>query len=426
MKLASCFTTSIRAHRQPLAVAALRPRRAPLCTGTASFDAVRHTEVRLRSRPAPNAAVTLDNFDVSTTASTGTESLKQGEIRCQTLYLSVDPFLRCRFNEDTGVDYTAPYEVGGLISSAGVGVVVESEAPGVQTGSLVVDPFDSWPWSSSVTMQGDKATVVPQELALMVPVTSLLGCVGQTGITAYCGVVNHGNIAAGDVLVVSGAAGAVGHVVGQLAKRRGARRVVGIAGSAEKGAVLRDKCGCDATVNYKSPAFATDLTEALAGLEVSHYFDNVGGTVTDAVIEHMAEDSLIILCGQIASYDLDVPYPPPLSPRSQEIADARRISRPRYLVLNYKDEIGAAFAELATLVAGEHIAALETCTGDLANAPAAFVDMMHGGNVGKALVQCAEPPSRLRTYNAIRTNVLPAGLRQFMARKLISPDMFTL
>ena len=152
------------------------------------------------------------------------------------------------------------------------------------------------------------------------------------------------------MLVVSGAAGAVGSAVGQLARRSGAA-VVGICGTDAKADALLD-LGFSSAVNYQSEALAADLDAALDGREVTHYFDNVGGDLSDLVISRMRAEGTVILCGQIASYDSDVPYPPPLPAATADLVRERRISRERYLVLDHKAHFAAALAEVAALVAG--------------------------------------------------------------------------
>lgn len=265
--------------------------------------------------------------------------------------VSVDPFLRCRFNEDTGVDYTAPYEVGGLISSAGIGVVEEvpegdGESGGLRVGDVVLEPFDSWPWADRAVLPARALTVIPSAVPLLFPVSALLGAVGQTGLTAFCGVTHEVSLGSGDVLAVSGAAGAVGHMVGQLAAQRGAK-VIGIVGSEEKSRVLTERCGFTAAVSRHGGVAAIEaaLRDALntAGAnEFTHYFDNTGGEVTDAVVRTMGEGSRIILCGQIATYNDDVEYPPPLPVPTATLAKQRSITRERYLVLNHREHFGTA------------------------------------------------------------------------------------
>lgn len=372
--------------------------------------------VCLKRRPAVGEAVSLEHFSIERV-----KGRRGGGPKFETAFLSVDPFLRCRFNADTGVDYTQPYQLGQVIQSAGIGV---------GDSGVVVQPFDAWQWSSEVLLDETSSSVtpVPAALGLCIPVTALLGVVGTTGLTAFCGIVHHAPVDSQTVLVVSGAAGAVGHLVGQIAKLKsnGRAHVVGICGSDAKGAVLRQRCGFDAVVNRHSSSMKEDLARVLDGRTVTHYFDNAGGPVSDAVIERMGTGSSIILCGQIASYNSDEPYPPPLPLSSATLAVERCISRERYLVLNYKQHFPAALSELAWLVASGQLVSLESTTcGGVEAAPQAFIDMMAGGNLGKALVDChVSFPWSWRIANFLRASVLPNSFKGYLAQKYLGESVW--
>lgn len=377
--------------------------------------------VTLRARPPPNTAVTSACFTITNDAPPS--PLEPHQLRCTTLLLSVDPFLRCRFNADPGVAYTSAYEIDAPIASAGIGVVTETTAEGFEPGDLVLEPFDAWPWADEVVLDASRVARVPRALPLLLPPSSLLGVVGQVGLTAYCGLHHHcaAPPADGDVLVVSGAAGAVGSAVGQLARRSGAA-VVGICGTDAKADALLD-LGFSSVVNYRSEALAADLDAALDGREVTHYFDNVGGDLSDLVISRMRAEGTVILCGQIASYDSDVPYPPPLPSATADLVRERRISRERYLVLDHKAHFAAALAEVAALVAGGELRTPETrYAGGAGGAADAFVSMMGGGNLGKALVEgAAAPPAWVRAAEAARS-ALPPRWRERLCRKYVTAE----
>lgn len=407
-------------------------------SSTANQQRSMATRVVLASRPQVNCAVTTDNFRVesipdaelphasrdSTAATTAdaTASSSSGVI-AETLYLSIDPFLRCRFNEDTGVEYTKPYQVGKPISSAGIGRVVEAWgelSEKYKEGDIIVEAFDSWPWQDTVAFDNTTAaslTKVPAEMALLCPLTFTLGCVGQTGVSAYFGILGEVDPSPQDVVVISGAAGSVGTVVGQLAKARGSR-VVGICGSSDKCDVLRMQLGFDAAVNYKNKDFPSILKAAVGIGGCSIYFDNVGGSVTDTVAPLMRDNGHIVLCGQIATYDSDIPYPPPLPEHTQVVADAKGVTRTRYLVLNYKERFNEALKHLLTSAASGALIGKETLeSGGLKRAPNAFVGMMAGGNIGKQLVQVNPIPKRLAAYNTTR-KFLPGWLRGLVAETI--------
>ncbi|KAL1506990.1 hypothetical protein AB1Y20_007853 [Prymnesium parvum] len=404
-----------------------------------------HSLVRLRARPPPNCAVAPHHFALDA-SHTLPPAPPPGTLRCRTLYLSVDPFLRCRFNAHTGVAYTLPYAVGGPLSSAGLGVVLavgDGLHAAFRAGDLVVDPFDGWEWAAECDLPAARLSRVPLPLLALLPPTALLGAAGQTGLTAWCGLDAAPTLREGEVVVVSGAAGGVGSLVGQLARRRGAR-VVGIAGSEEKAEWLVRRLGFDRGVSYRSESFARDLDEAVeaaagegargggkegkreAGGEaeeegarrVALYWDNVGGRVSEHVLRRVRDGGTVVLCGQVAMYDSDEPYPPPLPPPLQRLLDERRIARERYLVLDHRDRFAQGLSELFGLVAGEELVAEETRWRGIEAAPAAFCAMMAGGNRGKALVECAAPPWTMRLAERVR-RALPPSLKSFVASRLV-------
>ena len=386
-------------------------------------------QVLLRSRPRPGAAVSLDDFEVAHSSATS-DRLQPNELLCQTLMLSVDPFLRCRFNESTGVDYTLPYQIGQPITSAGVGVVLKSgsSVSNVQPGDLVLEPFDSWPWTERCRMPVESVTRIPPALGLLIPPSALLGACGQPGLTALCGIEHHAAPPGpDDVVVVSAAAGAVGSLVGQLAARRGAT-VIGVCGTDEKAAALA-RLGFAGAVNYRSPDVGGQLDDLLlrvaGGRRVSLYWDNVGGELSDVIIARMRGGGGITLCGQISMYDTDEEYPPPLPAATAAFAAENAISRDRYLLLNHKQQFPAALAELCRLVASDELVATETVydEGGVAGAAASFVSMMAGGNFGKAVVRCAPLPPRAAAVDRVR-RAMPAALREQICRRFVTPEQF--
>lgn len=190
-------------------------------------------------------------------------------------------------------------------------------------------------------------------------------------------------------MVVSGAAGACGSIAGQIGRLDGCVSVVGICGSDEKCRALVEDLGFDAAINYRQEDVPTKLKERCPhGIDV--YFDNVGGSISDAVITQMNDGGHVILCGQISQYNKDVPYPPPLSEEIQDALRRKNITRERFTVLNYMKEAGAALCELSRLVKSGQVKVLETTVDGIENMGDAFCSMMKGGNVGKQIIKISD------------------------------------
>eukprot|EP00211_Chloroparvula_japonica_P014682 CAMPEP_0119152402 /NCGR_PEP_ID=MMETSP1310-20130426/47749_1 /TAXON_ID=464262 /ORGANISM="Genus nov. species nov., Strain RCC2339" /LENGTH=261 /DNA_ID=CAMNT_0007144759 /DNA_START=142 /DNA_END=924 /DNA_ORIENTATION=+ len=256
----------------------------------------RARQVVLRKRPGVNGVPTPSCFGVEE-YDLEEGDFSKGEILVRVICLSVDPYMRCRMNEDTGADYMAPWKLGEAPVGGGVAKVIVSQSESYPAGCFV-ESF-SMPWR----------TVTPVPIRGLRPVpdgsADHLGVLGLTGLTSYCGMVFVGDLLAqgrGKTLVVSGAAGACGHVAGQLGKIFG-MTVIGIAGREDKLAWLSE-LGFDGVINYKTEN-VRERVAALAPAGVDVYFDNVGAEVSDAVIWNMAQDGHILLCGQIATYNSD-------------------------------------------------------------------------------------------------------------------------
>src|SRR6266404_6348880 len=245
---------------------------------------MQNKEIRLASRPA--GMPTLDNFN---TVNTVVPQPKDGEVLVRALYISVDPYLRGRMRE--GRSYIAPFEVGQVIESGAVGEVLQSRSPEFQPGDIVTGMFG---WRLYNTANASSLRKVPAGA----PISTALGILGMPGLTAYFGLLDIGQPKEGETVVVSGAAGAVGMTVLQLAKLKGCR-VVGIAGSEEKNRYLLEELEADAAINYKTADLRQALHEACPqGVDV--YFDNVGGEISDAVVPLIKHGARIVLCGLIS------------------------------------------------------------------------------------------------------------------------------
>ena len=231
---------------------------------------MQNKEIRLANRP--KGMPTFDNFQF---VDASMPQPGDGEVLLRTLYISVDPYLRGRMRE--GKSYIAPFEVGEVISSGVVGEVIESRAPAFQKGDIVTGMLG---WRLHSIARAEELRKVDPRIK---PVTAALGILGMPGLTGYFGLLDVGQPKEGETVVVSGAAGAVGTVVCQIAKIKGCR-VVGIAGSDEKNRYLREELGVDAAINYKTAGDMRQALQEACPKDIDVYFDNVGGEVSDAVM----------------------------------------------------------------------------------------------------------------------------------------------
>ena len=292
-----------------------------------------------------------------------------GEVLVKALYVSVDPYQRGRMSESRS--YARSLELGEVMTSQTLGEVVESNDGRFGPGDLVVGQLG---WQQYAIARGGVLRRVPPSLE---PPTLALHVVGTTGFTAYFGLFDVGQPKPGDTVVVSGAAGAVGQVVGQLAKLAGCR-TVGIAGGREKKADLQQLYGYDVAIDYKGEDVKAALPDA-----VDVYFDNVGGEISQAVHSRLSVGARIAICGQISQYNLERPQPT-FHPGLLIVFRARMEG---FLVSDYAHRFEEAAPRLARWVAEEEIRYREDVTDGLEKAPGAFIGMLKGENRGKALVR---------------------------------------
>ncbi|WP_136603326.1 NADP-dependent oxidoreductase [Salinigranum halophilum] len=297
-----------------------------------------------------------------------------GEALVRARYLSVDPYMRGRMR--AGESYAEPWDVGAPLRGGVVGEVVDPNGTGFETGDLVVGNL-AW---------ADYATAPAHELTRVavgdVPASTALGVLGMPGRTAYFGTRAVAEPQPGDTMVVSAAAGAVGSVVGQLAKMAGAR-VVGTAGSERKVEWLHE-LGFDAAINYRD---VDDYGDALADVApdgVDVYFDNVGGPLTDAVFDHLATDARVAVCGQIALYNAEER---PVGPRKLGKLIETRARVEGFLVSDFSARFETATADLRRWVQAGDLQYRETVTDGLERAPEAFLGLFEGENIGKQVVK---------------------------------------
>jgi NADPH-dependent curcumin reductase CurA len=306
-----------------------------------------------------------------------------GEVLIRTLYLSVDPYMRGRMNDRRS--YVAPFELNEVITGGVIGEVVESRAPNFETGDIVTGMLG---WQLYNVASGDQASItsirkIDPQLA---PVTTALGVLGIPGLSAYFGLLDIGQPAQGETVVVSGAAGAVGTVVCQLARIRGCR-VVGIAGSDEKNAYLRDELGVDATINYKTASDIKDALKEACPNGVDVYFDNVGGEISDAVMMFIRHGARIIICGLISIYNLEKLD---AGPRIQPFLLVNSALMKGFIVTDYAARFGEGIAQLGQWLAEGKLKYAEHIVEGFENTPQAFLGLFTGENLGKQLVKVAD------------------------------------
>ena len=290
--------------------------------------------------------------------------------------LSIDPTIRTWMNDAPG--YLPPIGIGEVIRSSGAGVVVESNSSRYASGDVVHGMTNWQEWV--LADEQNKFTVLPIGMGL--DLATVMNVLGVTGITAFFGLIDVGRFQEGDVVVVSGAAGATGSVVGQIAKERGAQRVVGIAGGPEKCAEVVEKYGFDECLDYREPHLARRLHEACPkGIDV--YFDNVGGEILDAALSNIAMHGRIVMCGAISQYNA-MQAPKGLANTSMLIM--RRARMEGFIVLDFVSRFAEAQMELAGMVLNGTLSHREHLVAGLEHAPDALNLLFTGGNHGKTLV----------------------------------------
>jgi hypothetical protein len=303
-----------------------------------------------------------------------------GEALIKVAMLSIDPTIRTWMDDAPG--YLPPIELGAVVRGGGAGVVVESCSERYSVGDIV---FGMTNWQDWVlATPEDRFTVIPSGLGL--DLATVMNVLGVTGITAYFGMVDVGRVAAGDVVVVSGAGGATGSVAGQIARSRGASKVVGIAGGAEKCAEVVERYGFDACLDYREAHLRERLRAACPG-GVDLYFDNVGGEILDTVLTVLALNARVVMCGAISQYNTSGVR------RGIENTSAlitRRARMEGFLVLDYASRFPEAQMELASLVLSGELAHSEHVLAGLERAPEALNLLFTGGNHGKMLVAVDE------------------------------------
>lgn len=303
-------------------------------------------------------------------------ALVEGEALVEVEYLSIDPTIRTWMDDAPG--YLPPIGIGEVVRSGGIGRVVESTSSRYAVGSRV---FGMVGWQRYAVAGAGEATmsVIPEGIDPMLAINVL----GITGLTAYFGLLEVGGLRAGDTVVVSGAAGATGSTVGQLAKARGAGTVIGLAGSAEKCALLVDELGFDVAINYKTDDVRSAL-RAAAPKGIDLYFDNVGGEILNTVLAQLALRGRIVLCGGIAAYNDPAG---PAGPSNYLNLITRRGRMEGFIILDYADRYAEAQGALLGLVLEGKLTHREHVVSGLEHAPDALNLLFTGGNTGKVVVE---------------------------------------
>ena len=322
-------------------------------------------EIRLAARPAgmpTDATFELASVDVAEPA--------DGQVLVQNLVMSVDPYMRGRMNDVKS--YVPPFRVGATLEGAAVGRVVTSHAEGFVAGDIVLSMLG---WRESFVAD---ARMVRKLDSSVEPTSAWLGVLGVTGFTAWAGL-QLVDVTAGDRIFISGAAGGVGIIAGQLAKLRGCT-VIGSAGSAEKVRMLTEELGFDAAFNYRGGEVYRQLMAAAPqGIDV--YFDNVGGDHLEAAISALRPFGRVAACGSISGYNDPVP-----GPRNMAMIIGKRLTIKGFIVTDYEPQRAAFEAEVGALLANGSLQSRETSMHGIAQAPAAFLGLFSGGNTGKMLV----------------------------------------
>ena len=321
----------------------------------------------------PEGKPTLSNFEFVEEEKILT--ISEGEILLETAYVSVDPYLRGRMSD--AKSYVPPFKLNQPVHSGVVAKVLESKNEKFQVGDYVSGMLN---WSTQQVSDGEGLNKVNPEKA---PLSTYLGVLGMTGLTAYLGLTEIGKPKKGETIVVSGAAGAVGSVVGQIAKILGLR-VIGIAGTDEKIEMLKTKFGFDEGINYNT---TKDMKSAIAeaapnGVDV--YFDNVGGPISDAVLFSINQFARIIICGAISVYN-ETELPTSLSVQPFLVKNSALMQG--FIVSNYAEKFPEAIQKLAGWLNEGKLTYTETIVDGFDNIPQAFIDLFEGKNKGKMIVK---------------------------------------
>ncbi|MBM4205191.1 MAG: NADP-dependent oxidoreductase [Gammaproteobacteria bacterium] len=339
-----------------------------MATDTSSNEINR--QFRLAARPRGMVKETDLDYAEATVPVPG-----PGEVLVRTRYISLDPSMRGQM--ENRADYVAPLQIGDVMRAGAAGEVVESNNPKFPVGTLVTGSFGMQDWCVS-----DGRTIPLRTFPADVDGVTALGVLGGTGMTAYFGLLEIGQPKAGDVVVVSGAAGATGSIAGQIAKIKGCH-VIGIAGAAEKCRWLMDELGFDAAINYKTQNVAEEL-DRLCPQGINLYFDNVGGEILDACLARIAMNARVVICGGITRYNTTGPIP---GPRNYFNLVYRRARMEGFIVIDYAARFAEASIEMKRWIDAGLIRHHATVIDGFRYLPKTLVDLFAGVNTGKLMVR---------------------------------------
>ena len=320
----------------------------------------------------PNGMPVSEDFQ---TKSIELPDIKEDELLLEAIYFSVDPYMRGRMNDTKS--YTPPFEIGKPIAGGVVAKVLKSNDALFKVNDMVTGNL---PWQQQCIVTGKNLVQIDTSIA---PASYYLGILGMPGLTAYFGLMHIGKPKAGETIVVSGAAGAVGIVVGQIAKLHGCR-VIGITGSNEKVKLLKDEFGFDEAINYKTAIDLKKSIEDFCPNAVDIYYDNVGGEISDAVISQINFNARIVLCGQIALYNSTKI---PMGPRLQPILLTRSVLMQGFIVSNYQTHFIEGITHLSFWIKEGKLKYKETTEKGFDKLPDALLGLFEGNNIGKMIVE---------------------------------------
>jgi len=332
---------------------------------------VKSLEIHLAARPVGwPTAETFRQVEVDV------PSPGEGQVLVRNLFMSVDPAMRGRMND--AKSYVPPFQVNEALSGGAVGEVVESGSDQLKPGDVVLHWLG---WRQYALLDAKSVRKVDPTAA---PASAYLGVLGMPGLTAYVGIIDIAQMKPGETVFVSGAAGAVGSLAGQIAKLRGAVRVIGSAGSAEKVKHLTEDLGFDAAFNYKDGPTRPQL-KRLAPDGIDVYFDNVGGEQLEASIAALNRFGRVAACGAISQYN----ETEPVGPRNMSLIITKRLTLRGFIVLDHNDRQAAFVEEVGGWLREGKVKFEETVVDGLEHAPDAFLGLLRGENVGKMLVKIA-------------------------------------